>query len=115
MIKSLSCAYCGRDFYSLNKRQVYCGANCRTRMCLYRAAYCRLSNGNKPNEGKMMDIRLELVETTEAEIMALAQFIKRVGWSDLRQNAVDDDEAYLMKNAVYKLQSAMAERGYAPR
>ena len=28
------------------------------------------------------------------QALALAQFVKRVGWSEIRQNAVDDDEAY---------------------
>lgn len=31
-----------------------------------------------------------------AQALALAQFVKRVGWSEIRQNAVDDAEADLM-------------------
>ncbi|EMQ8269618.1 hypothetical protein WI133_004813 [Escherichia coli] len=46
---------------------------------------------------------------------ALAQFVKRLTWSDLRGCAVDDDEAYVIKDAVNKLQRAMAEEGFSPR
>lgn len=50
----------------------------------------------------------------ENETMALAQFVKRVSWSDLRGCAVSD-EAWVMKSAVDKLQQALREEGYAPR
>lgn len=46
---------------------------------------------------------------------ALAQFIKRVGWQEWRQNAVDDEEAALMRSACDELRKALAEAGYAPR
>jgi dissimilatory sulfite reductase (desulfoviridin) alpha/beta subunit len=46
---------------------------------------------------------------------ALAQFVKRVGWSEWRQNAVDDNEAYLMKAAFDEIQKALAAVGFAPR
>lgn len=51
----------------------------------------------------------------EAQAMALAQFVKRVGWSEMRANAVDDDEAYLMRDALGELAKALRELGYAPR
>jgi len=54
-------------------------------------------------------------ELTEAEAMALAQFHKRIGWRELRTNAVDDAEAYLMRDASEKLRAALAEKGYSPR
>lgn len=50
-----------------------------------------------------------------AQALALAQFVKRVGWSELRLNAVDDDEAYTMRDAIELLARALAEAGYAPR
>lgn len=50
-----------------------------------------------------------------AQALALAQFVKRVGWSEIRQNAVDDAEADLMVEAINKLMQALAEVGYAPR
>lgn len=55
------------------------------------------------------------VELSEAEAMAYAQFLKRVGWRDYRENAVNDDETYLMRDAGYKIQGALIEQGYAPR
>jgi len=51
----------------------------------------------------------------EAQALALAQFVKRVGWSEMRANAVDDDEAYLMRDALGELAKALRELGYAPR
>lgn len=49
------------------------------------------------------------LDDKEALALALAQFVKRLTWSDLRGCAVDDDEAYVIKDAVDKLQRAMAE------
>jgi hypothetical protein len=49
------------------------------------------------------------------EALALAQFVKRAGFSDFRTNAVDDDEAREMISACEKLAKALAEAGYAPR
>ena len=54
-------------------------------------------------------------ELSDAETLALAQFVKRLGWSEFRQNAASDDEAYLIRDAVSKLQDALAGAGYAPR
>jgi len=65
-------------------------------------------------EDPTQDLNLRL-EATPAEALALAQFVKRVGWVEFRQNAVDDDEAYLIRAGVAKLQSALAEHGYSPR
>ena len=47
--------------------------------------------------------------------LALAQFVKRVRWTEVRQNAVGDDEADLMMDAMYEVAKALAEAGYAPR
>ena len=52
---------------------------------------------------------------TEDEALALAQFVKRVGWSEFRANAVNDDEATLIRSAVDVLQKALTDVGYAPR
>ena len=35
------------------------------------------------------------VELTDRQALALAQFLKRYTWTDVRQSAVDDEEAYL--------------------
>jgi len=55
------------------------------------------------------------VELTDAEAWNLAQFLKRVGFSDFRTNAQDDAEAYAMRDAADRVGVALAEAGYAPR
>ncbi|RJF91951.1 DUF7706 family protein [Noviherbaspirillum saxi] len=46
---------------------------------------------------------------------ALAEFLKRAGYSDYRQLAVSEQEAYDMQDAGEKVRAALAERGIAPR
>jgi len=55
------------------------------------------------------------VELTIEQAQALAQFLKRVGWSEIRQNAVDDVEAFIMRDALGQVRQALEEVGYAPR
>jgi dissimilatory sulfite reductase (desulfoviridin) alpha/beta subunit len=55
------------------------------------------------------------VQINEELAQALAQFVKRVGFSEFRQNAVDDVEAYTMRDAVDQVRKALEEVGYAPR
>lgn len=55
------------------------------------------------------------LELTPQEALALAQFVKRVGWSEFRQNAVDDDEAYVIRHAVDRVAAGLAQVGYSPR
>ena len=59
-----------------------------------------------------MNFNLEL---TDNQALALAQFVKRVGWTEWRQNAVDDAEAYLMRDAFDQLAAALKDGGYSPR
>ena len=49
------------------------------------------------------------------EAWALAQFVKRVGWTEMRENAESEDETYLIRSALGKLFEALREVGYAPR
>ena len=60
------------------------------------------------------DVKVEF-ELTDAQALALAQFVKRVRWTEVRQNAVGDDEADLMMDAMYEVAKALAAVGYAPR
>ena len=60
------------------------------------------------------DIHITL-DLQDAESLALAQFVKRVTWSAMRECAVDDDECYQLRTAIDKLRSALAEAGYSPR
>lgn len=55
------------------------------------------------------------VELNEELAVALAQFVKRVGFSDMRSNAVDDQEAYLIRDAIDRVRIGLAKAGFAPR
>ena len=46
---------------------------------------------------------------------ALSQLVKRIGWTELRQNAKDDQEASDMRSALQALQNELAQQGYNPR
>lgn len=50
-----------------------------------------------------------------AQALALAHFVTRVRWTEVRQNATGDDEADLMMDAMGILAVALREAGYAPR
>lgn len=45
----------------------------------------------------------------------MAQLCKRITFSDLRAMSVDENETYVMRDAVGKLASVLASVGYAPR
>ncbi|WP_434562782.1 DUF7706 family protein [Pseudomonas sp. R1-6] len=47
--------------------------------------------------------------------MALAQFVKRVGWFEFNSHAANEDEAHLVKQAVDKLQNVLSRSGYDPQ
>lgn len=47
--------------------------------------------------------------------LALAQFVKRIGWDEIEVNAQDKHEAYQIKDGIYIIQNALAEAGYSPR
>ena len=55
------------------------------------------------------------VELDEKQAWALAQFIKRAGLDQCRPKAVNDDEAYVMRDGAAKVGAALAEAGYAAR
>jgi hypothetical protein len=54
-------------------------------------------------------------ELRDHEALALAQFVKRVGWIELRRCAVNETEAEFMSQACSYLREGLAEAGYAPR
>lgn len=55
------------------------------------------------------------IELDDRHALALAQFVKRVGWTHYRDCAVDDDEARAIGEAIATLQRELAEKGWAPR
>ena len=55
------------------------------------------------------------VVLSEPEALALAQFIKRTGFTDYREKAVSETEAYVMQNAGEMVGRALAELGIKPR
>ena len=64
----------------------------------------------------MVNLELKItVFLTPAQAQALAQLAKRIGWSEVRQNAVGDAEASTMMEAIGELQKGLGEAGYAPR
>ncbi|CUI07896.1 hypothetical protein BN2497_10577 [Janthinobacterium sp. CG23_2] len=55
------------------------------------------------------------VELPDDLAMALAQFLKRVGYSDYLSLAIDKQEAYEMVDAGETMRKALADKGFAPR
>ncbi|WP_420800674.1 DUF7706 family protein [Photorhabdus temperata] len=45
----------------------------------------------------------------------MAQLVKRLNWAEIRACAVNDEKTYQIKDAIGKLQSALAYHEYAPR
>lgn len=56
-----------------------------------------------------------IVELSDELALALAQFVKRVGYSEMRSNAVDDYEAYLIRDAIDRVRAGLANVGFSPR
>ncbi|WP_211130649.1 DUF7706 family protein [Serratia surfactantfaciens] len=54
-------------------------------------------------------------ELTQSQALALAQFVKRLTWSEIQACAVDEDETYEMRDAVNLLQKSLAEADFSPR
>jgi 4-hydroxyphenylpyruvate dioxygenase-like putative hemolysin len=55
------------------------------------------------------------VQMDEDQAYQLAQFLKRVGFSEIRQHASDDAEAYIMKDGLDQVRLALQRSGYDPR
>jgi hypothetical protein len=67
---------------------------------------------SKIRSDKQVTITVEMPAT---QAYALAQFIKRVGWDEVRKNAVDDDDANNMNSAFVCVRKALDKEGIAPR
>ena len=60
-------------------------------------------------------LKLELYDITDDQVLALAQMVKRIHYSDMRQLSASEAETEEMAAAVTKLQRALDEAGYSPR
>ena len=60
----------------------------------------------------MVNINLPL---TDQEAQDLAQLVKRFGFTDAKNNAVDEVEAQRMIDVIVKIQQALANVGFQPR
>jgi hypothetical protein len=56
-----------------------------------------------------------VLELSDAQAFAFAQFLKRSNFEDYRGHAVSAEEAYAMIAACEAIRQALAEVGYAPR
>lgn len=63
----------------------------------------------------MPELETITVELSLDQAEALAQFVKRVGWAEMRACAVDDNEAYEIRAALSALAKSLADVGCAPR
>ena len=59
-----------------------------------------------------VEIHLEL---PAEQAWALAEFLKRAGYSDYRTLAASEQEAYAMRDAGDKIRAALTAQGCAPR
>lgn len=55
------------------------------------------------------------IQLTHREAQALAQLVKRLGFSDCRGWRRQILRAYLMMDGINQIMKALAEEGYAPR
>lgn len=60
----------------------------------------------------MLTLTVELIEELAN---AVAQFFKCVGFSEMRCNAVDDAEAYLIRDAIDRVRMGLVKAGFSPR
>ena len=55
------------------------------------------------------------VELEAEQAWALAQLVKRIGWSDCRSLAESEEQTCLMIQAAERVRAALAAAGHAPR
>ena len=61
---------------------------------------------------KTVKVKFELGDD---EAWAMAQFVKRLCWDDVRRCAVDEQETRTMICALALVRAGLADAGYAPR
>lgn len=55
------------------------------------------------------------LELTDSEALALAQFVKRVTWTEMRACAIDEAECYEIRRGLDLLRQELGLQGYSPR
>lgn len=63
------------------------------------------------SEPQRLLIDLVVHDLNRDQAYALAELCKRIGWSDARALAVDDDEAYDIIRATDRVRSALEQAG----
>ena len=58
---------------------------------------------------------LVTVQMDDAHAQALAQFLKRVGWSEMRACAETEAETYSIRESLDQIARELADVGYSPR
>jgi len=64
---------------------------------------------------KEKTINLSLQNLTNRQIWALAEFVKRVRFTDMQNRSADEQEAEDMRIAFVELREALAKQGFEPR
>lgn len=55
------------------------------------------------------------IESNGRQLTALSQFLKRIGWTDIRKLSTSDEETYDAQAALEAIREALAKQGYNPR
>ena len=55
------------------------------------------------------------IESSDRQINALSQVLKRIGWTDIRKLSATDEEAYDAQSALEMIRAELAKQGYNPR
>lgn len=55
------------------------------------------------------------IETTGEQVEAMAQVLKRIGFSDIRRLSETDAEAYNAQYALEQVRQSLSKQGHAPR
>lgn len=63
----------------------------------------------------MSEVTITVTLPNAAVALALAQFVKRVGWQEMAANAVDEEETYLIRDGIDQVQRGLREAGFSPR
>jgi hypothetical protein len=55
------------------------------------------------------------IDAIDKQLVAAAEVLKRIGWSDIRKLSATDEEAYDAQYTLEAIRRELAEQGYNPR